>query len=117
MEMEILLTGVLLAALLFLGLLISTGNERQRKAIDELRKQVESWTEQDIKIKREKLAREINVPDALGWLEKVSASALGSRPETALGFSPGRKAICSPLLQSARTDGVCFLRQCRVNAC
>ncbi|MBS4062491.1 MAG: hypothetical protein KG029_18995 [Bacteroidetes bacterium] len=79
--MEILLTGVLLAALLFLGLLISMGNERQRKAIDELRKQVESWTEQDIKIKREKLAREINVPDDLAWLEKVSASALGSAPK------------------------------------
>jgi hypothetical protein len=100
MEMEILLTGVLLAALLFLGLLISTGNERQRKAIDELRKQVESWTEQDIKIKREKLAREINVPDALAWLESVSAAALGQPPRL-LSVSPWQKDNLAALV------GVC----------
>lgn len=88
--MEILLTTILLAALLFLGLLISMGNERQRKAIDGLRNQVESWTEQDIKIKREKLAREITVPEALGWLESVSAAALGQPPRL-LSVSPWQK--------------------------
>ncbi|MDX9991562.1 MAG: hypothetical protein RBS68_05875 [Anaerolineales bacterium] len=88
--MEILLTGVLLAALLFLGLLISMGNERQRRAIDELREQVEAWTEQDIKIKREKLARQITVPDALAWLESVSAAALGEAPKL-ISFSTWEK--------------------------
>jgi hypothetical protein len=102
--MEILLTGVLLAALLFLGLLISMGNERQRKAIDELRKQVESWTEQDIKIKREKLAREINVPDARGWLEKIAASAMGSPPKimSASGWQKNDLAAIVAVCQDGR---------------
>lgn len=79
--MELLLTLVLLSSLFFLGLLISVGNERQRKAIDGLREQHEAWAEQDILIKREALAREIIVPDALAWLESVSAAALGQPPK------------------------------------
>jgi hypothetical protein len=95
--MEILLTGVLLTALLFLGLLISMGNERQRKAIDGLRKQVESWTEQDIKIKREKLSRQITVPDTLNWLESVSTAALGQPPRL-LSVSPWQKDNLSAMI-------------------
>jgi hypothetical protein len=79
-KMEILLTVILLSSLLTLGLLIASGNERQRKAIDRLRAQAESWAEQDIKIKREKLAREIDVPDARAWLESIATAALG-RPQ------------------------------------
>ena len=79
--MELSITVVLLASLLFLGLLISAGNERQRKAIDGLREQAETWAEQDIRIKREKVAREISVSDPLVWLESVSAAALGEPPK------------------------------------
>lgn len=76
--MEFFLAIAVLFAILLLGALISAGNERQRKAIDGLREQAESWAEQDIRIKREKLARQLAVPDPLAWLEKVSAAALGS---------------------------------------
>ena len=55
--MEYLIGTSVLLAVLLLGALISAANERQRKAIDGLREQVEAWAEQDIRIKREKLAR------------------------------------------------------------
>jgi len=79
--MEFLIGTSVLLAVLLLGALISSANERQRKAIDGLREQVEAWAEQDIRIKREKLARQITIPEPLAWLEKVSAAALGSAPK------------------------------------
>jgi len=79
--MEFFLAIAVLFAILLLGALISAGNERQRKAIDGLREQAERWAEQDIRIKREKLARQIAVQDPLAWLEKVAAAALGSAPK------------------------------------
>ena len=88
--MEIFLATAVLASLLLLGALISAGNERQRRAIDALRNQAENWAEQDIRIKREKLARQITVPDPLAWLEKVAADALGSAPKL-LSVSPWQK--------------------------
>jgi hypothetical protein len=88
--MEILLTAVLLSSLLFVGLLISVGNERQRIAIDGLREQAEIWAEQDIKIKREKLAREIDIPDALIWLSSVATTALGQSQQL-VSLSPWQK--------------------------
>jgi hypothetical protein len=88
--MELLFALLLTFSLLFIGLLISAGNERQRKAIDGLREEAEAWAEQDIRIKREALAREIFVPDALTWLESVSAAALGQPPKL-LSVSSWRK--------------------------
>lgn len=78
--MDIFLAVSVLFAILLLGALISTGNERQRGAIDSLREQAERWAEQDIRLKREKLAREITVPEPLTWLEKIAAATLGSSP-------------------------------------
>lgn len=79
--MEFFLATAVLFAILLLGALISAGNERQRKAIDGLREQAERWAEQDIRIKREKLARQITVSEPLAWLEKVAAENLGSAPK------------------------------------
>jgi len=75
--MEILLAMVVISAVIFFGALISMGNERQRKAIDGLREQVVLWAVQDLKIKREKLARTVQVPDPLGWLNKHASKACG----------------------------------------
>ena len=69
--MDIFLAISVLISILLLGALISAGNERQRRAIDALRAQAENWAEQDIRIKREKLARQITVPEPLAWLEQV----------------------------------------------
>lgn len=75
--MEIILAIVVASAVIFFGALISTGNERQRKAIDSLREQVVLWAVQDLKIKREHLAQTVQVPDPLGWLNKTASKVCG----------------------------------------
>jgi hypothetical protein len=75
--MEIMLAIVVVAAVIFFGALISMGNERQRKAIDNLREQLVLWATHDLRIKHEKLARDIHVDDPQGWLNKVAGRACG----------------------------------------
>jgi hypothetical protein len=75
--MEILLAIVVASAVIFFGALISMGNERQRRAIDDLREQVTLWAMQDLKIKREHLAQTVQVPDPLGWLNKTASKVCG----------------------------------------
>lgn len=75
--MEIILAIVVASAVIFFGALISMGNERQRKAIDGLTEQVVLWAVQDLKIKREHLARTVQVPDPLGWLNKAASKVYG----------------------------------------
>jgi hypothetical protein len=75
--MEIILAIVVAAAVIFFGALISIGNDRQRKAIDGLREQVVLWAVQDLKIKREHLAQTVQVPDPLGWLNRIAAKVCG----------------------------------------
>ena len=95
--MELYLGILVFAAILLLGALISTGNERQRRAIDGLREQAEAWAEQDIRIKREKLARQISIDDPLAWLEKTAAQSLGSAPKL-VSVSPWQKESLSALV-------------------
>ena len=75
--MELILAIVVAAAVIFFGALISIGNERQRKAIDALREQTELWAVQDLRIKRERLVREVRVDDPLAWLNKVVTKVSG----------------------------------------
>jgi hypothetical protein len=75
--MDILIGTSLLIAIVLLGALITAGNERQRKALDGIREQVEAWAQEDILIKREKVARSIQVDAPLAWLEKIAAGVLG----------------------------------------
>jgi hypothetical protein len=75
--MEIILAIVVGAAVIFFGALISLGNERQRKAIDGLREQVVLWAMQDLRIKREGLARDVHVENPLVWLNQVVAKVSG----------------------------------------
>ena len=75
--MEIILAIVVVAAVIFFGALISMGNEHQRKAIDGLREQVVLWAIHDLQIKREHLARNVDVQDPLGWLNKVASRICG----------------------------------------
>ena len=75
--MEIILALVVGLAVIFFGALISMGNERQRRAIDDLREQLVLWAMQDLRIKRERLAREVHVDDPLGWLNKMVARVCG----------------------------------------
>ena len=53
------------------------GNERQRRALDGIREQTALWASQDLRLKREKLAREVKVDDPLKWLNLVVTRACG----------------------------------------
>lgn len=75
--MEIILALVVVIAVIIFGALLSMGNERQRRAIDGLREQVVLWAMQDLRIKREKLAREVKVDDPLVWLNRVVTKVTG----------------------------------------
>ena len=75
--MELILAVVVVIAVIIFGALISVGNERQRRAIDHLREQVVLWAIQDLRLKREKLAREVRVDDPLAWLNKLTNKITG----------------------------------------
>ena len=74
---EIILALVVAVAVIFFGALSSAGNERQRKAIDALREQVVFWVVQDLRIKRERQARDVRVDDPLRWLNNLIAKICG----------------------------------------
>ncbi|MGB7537645.1 MAG: hypothetical protein WBM17_03825 [Anaerolineales bacterium] len=69
---------VILVALL--AALITVGLERQRHELSEIRHQIESWAEEDLEVKRVKLAPQINVPDAVAWLNTCAARTMGAEP-------------------------------------
>jgi len=75
--MEIILALVVVIAVIIFGALISMGNERQRRALDGIREQIALWASQDLRIKREKLAREVKVDDPVKWLNMVVTRACG----------------------------------------
>ena len=75
--MDAVLAILVLGAVIFFGALISAGNERQRRALDEIREQAALWAMQDLRLKREKLARDVKVDDPLAWLNQVVAKVYG----------------------------------------
>lgn len=75
--MDVILAILVLGAVIFFGALISAGNERQRKALDGISEQAALWAMQDLRLKREKLARDVRVDDPIVWLNQVASKALG----------------------------------------
>lgn len=75
--MELVLATVAVGAVPFFGGLIRAGNERERKAIDDLGQQSELWSVQALRLKRERVAREVRMDDALGWLRRLVAKVCG----------------------------------------
>jgi hypothetical protein len=69
---------VILVALL--AALITVGLERQRRELGEIRKQIANWAEEDLEVKRVKLAPQINVTDPTAWLNTCAARAMGEEP-------------------------------------
>jgi hypothetical protein len=127
--MEIVLAIVVVAAVIFFGALISAGNESQRKAIDDLRERIELWAMQDLRIKRERLVRDIHIDDPLGWLNKVVVKICGfdmnlqvvetfDAPQALICISGdgSRKVIFSPLslgdIRQLRRDKHSRLSKC-----
>lgn len=76
--LEVALAISVLAAVIVVGALISIGNERQRKAIAQLRDDLRNWALGDLEIKREKASREIEIIDPLAWLHNAARKATGT---------------------------------------
>ena len=68
-------------ALLFLGILIALGNERQRRAIDGVRKSAVEWANRDLHIKRGQISSEIKIGNINQWIDRVILQAQGTSPE------------------------------------
>lgn len=100
---------LVLGAVIFFGALISASNECQRKALDGIREQAAQWAMQDLRLKREKLAREVKVDDPVAWLNQVVAKVYGENLDltvTEVFDNPqalictakdGRKVVLAPL--------------------
>ena len=78
--LEIVLTVTVVAAVVLVGLLISIGNERQRKALEGVRESLKEWAISDLKIKRARAEQEIFIEEPILWLDSKAASVLGSEP-------------------------------------
>lgn len=105
--METILAIVVIAAVIFFGALISAGNERQRKAIDALRDQTALWAMQDLRIKREKLTRDVRVDDPLRWLNNLVARTYGRDMHLQVqeAFDEPRALVC---VEGSHGDRVLF---------
>ena len=64
------------AAVIVFGALIVVGNERQKRELARIRKVEEQWAEQDLRIKRGKLARETNIEEPVAWLSAATSKAM-----------------------------------------
>jgi hypothetical protein len=100
--LEVALAVSVLAAVVLIGVLISIGNERQRRALEELRSDLRQWALGDLEIKREKAVREIQIIDPLAWLRDVTRRVTGEARE----FRDVAKILDSPeAIVVTATDG------------
>jgi hypothetical protein len=67
---------------ILIGLVISIGNERQRKELARIRTIADQWAVEDLRMKRAKLAREISITDPKEWCNDLVARVLQWNPES-----------------------------------
>jgi hypothetical protein len=79
--LETALAVSVLAAVIVVGLLISIGNERQRRAIDELGDHMREWAIKDLQIKREQAAEHITIEDPVAWIDEKARAVMGFEPD------------------------------------
>lgn len=75
--MDVTIAVIVVGAVIFFGALISAGNERQRKAIDMLRREVTEYFIQDLRLKRGAAASTITIDDPAAWLSQAFSMAYG----------------------------------------
>ena len=94
--MDVVLAILVLGAVIFFGALVSAGNERQRKALDGIREQTALWAMQDLRLKRERLARDVKVNDPQAWLNRVVVTALGENLDLTISevFENPQALVC-----------------------
>ena len=75
--MDYILLIAVLASMIVLGMVIAVGNERQRNAIEEVRKEIEDWATQFVYIKREEMQSSIDIQAPDKWFERILSRLLG----------------------------------------
>jgi hypothetical protein len=88
---------LVLGAVIFFGAVISAGNEHQRKALEGIREQAAQWAMQDLRLKREKLVRELKVEDPVAWLNQVVAKVYGENLDLTVAevFDNPKALVCT----------------------
>jgi hypothetical protein len=76
---DLFLAIAVVGAIIAFGALISVGNERQRRAIDELHQAYKQWAVQDLRLKRGTVSSHTQIQDITAWLTRVTSLALGRR--------------------------------------
>ena len=79
--MEAVFASIVLIGLIIFGISLSLNNHRQADALSRLRGKMEAWAVQDLRIKRDRSARQVKVEDPRCWLEETASRALGSAVE------------------------------------
>jgi len=67
---------------LVIGLVISVGNERQRKELARIRTIADQWAVGDLRMKRANLGQNINIQDPKAWCNDLVARVLQWNPES-----------------------------------
>jgi hypothetical protein len=78
--LDIALSIIVVISVVMVGLLITIGHERQRKAIQGVHDSLRAWAMNDLKIKREREERNISVQHPIKWLEEKARVVLGFTP-------------------------------------
>jgi hypothetical protein len=76
---EMLFVATVIIVALLAGL-ITVGLERQRREMEHIRREIESWAEEDLEIKRVKLKPQVKVADAREWFNTCTARVMGADP-------------------------------------
>ncbi|MBN1267639.1 MAG: hypothetical protein JXA25_19260 [Anaerolineales bacterium] len=79
--LDMILSIIVVVSVLVVGLLISIGNERQRKAMEGVRESLRAWAMNDLKIKRAREERSISINHPIEWLEEKAGIVLGYKPK------------------------------------
>jgi hypothetical protein len=75
--MDVVIAVIVVGAVIFFGALISIGNERQRKAIDLLRREADDYFKQDLRLKRGAAAQAVKIENPATWLSAIFSKAYG----------------------------------------
>lgn len=68
---------IVVGAVVFIGLVIAHGQNRQRKALDEINRRYANWAREDLRLKRGKINREIKIDKPAEWLSGAFSKAYG----------------------------------------
>ncbi len=72
---------IMVFSLIILGILLSLGNERQRRALDEIRREIDEWSANDLRLKRGTMSHSTDIKDPIAWLSAATSKALGTPVE------------------------------------